>query len=176
MLQPREATEDPIYSRSLLLAHLDYQRKRTLGVVSGLTVAQLDYRFLPQANSIGMILRHVACLWSKIGAKVFENRGYTNEEMRHWAGAVGGLPLQPREGNDLQFYLGLLEQEYRVFCGKLADQTDVWINEPSPLIPQFKSRYYCLFHICEDECSHVGQIKLIKGIYKRAVAAPEPKS
>lgn len=159
---------NPTFSH--LVSMMNYVRSTTLEAVEGLTIEELDFRIHDEANSIGMLLAHMAAVERIYQIVTFERRDPTEEEEEVLA---AGLDLGEKgkaafEGFPLEHYLEDLqaarEETYRKFR-TLADdwlfeQTNWWWNEPG-------NNYFKWFHVFEDEINHRGQIRMIKKIYSK---------
>ncbi|WNF24192.1 DinB family protein [Mesobacillus jeotgali] len=153
---------------SHLVSMMNYVRSTTLEAVEGLTIEELDFLIHDGANSIGMLLAHMAAVERIYQIVTFEKRDPTAEEEEALA---AGLDLGEKgkaafNGFPLEHYLADLEAEredtYRKF-GILSDdwlfeQTDWWWGEPG-------NNYFKWFHVFEDEINHRGQIRMIKKIH-----------
>jgi len=138
----------------------NYTRHRTLAIVEGLTVQQLDFNFDDKSNSIGTLLKHIGALEFNYQKLLFENRPLNEQEKEFWKGAITGqLYLRIIHGNDLNYYLKLLEQIRTDTLNSLLQKDDAWLFTRSK---NSFSNYMNLFHLAEDEMNHTGQIKMTK--------------
>ena len=91
---------------SKLVSMMDYARVTTIDAVENLTVEELDFLYDEDANSIGMLLAHMASVEKVYQILTFENRDITQEEI----GIVNpGLELgtdarEKIKGNTIDFF------------------------------------------------------------------------
>lgn len=155
---------------SHLVSMMNYARSTTLEEVEGITTEELDFLIHEEANSIGMLLAHMAAVERIYQIVTFERRDPTAEEEEALA---AGLELGEKgraafKGLPLEHYLVDLEaarkDTYRLFQtlsdGWLFEQTNWWWNEPG-------NNYFKWFHVFEDEINHRGQIRMIKKIHSK---------
>nr|WP_041968231.1 DinB family protein [Mesobacillus selenatarsenatis] len=151
-----------------LVSMMNYTRDTTLKAVEGLTVEELDFFIHNEANSIGMLLGHMAAVERIYQIITFEKRDPTEEEEE---ALRAGLELGEQgraafNGFPLEYYLEDLaaarNDTYKKFQALkddwLFEQTNWWWNQPG-------NNYFKWFHVFEDELSHRGQIRMIKKIY-----------
>lgn len=153
-----------------LVSMMDYARHTTIQEVECLTIEQLDYRFNDQANSIGMLLAHMAAVEEVYQILTIDKRDVTEEDEQKLHPA---LLLGPEgadiKGNSADWYLERLytvrKQTMQAFSelddGWLYEETEWWDGLPA-------NNYFKWFHVFEDEINHRGQIRLIKKMLKRA--------
>jgi uncharacterized damage-inducible protein DinB len=155
---------------SHLVSMMNYVRATTLEEVEGLSIEELDFLVHEEANSIGMLLGHMAAVERIYQIVTFEKRDPTEEEEETLS---AGLELGEKgkaafKGFDLEYYLADLQAVRKeTYCEfhTLADdwlfeQTNWWWNEQG-------NNYFKWFHVLEDELNHRGQIRMIKKIYNR---------
>ena len=154
---------------SHLVSMMNYTRSTTLDELEGLSMEQLDFLIHDDANSIGMLLGHMAAVERIYQIVTFEKRNPTEEEEEELSAGLqlGEKGKEAFKGYPLEFYLEELQsvrnETYRKFQ-KLDDewlfeQTNWWWNEPG-------NNYFKWFHVFEDELNHRGQIRMIKKIFK----------
>ncbi|WP_249745211.1 DinB family protein [Mesobacillus boroniphilus] len=153
-----------------LVSMMNYARSTTLEAVEGLTIEELDFLVHDEANTIGMLLGHMAAVEKIYQIITFERRNPTEEEEE----ALGaGLELGEKgkaafKGFPLEYYLGELQdvrentfQKFHTLTDEwLFEQTNWWWNEQG-------NNYFKWFHVLEDELNHRGQIRMIKKIYSK---------
>ncbi|MGA9226433.1 MAG: DinB family protein [Mesobacillus sp.] len=153
---------------SHLVSMMNYARETTLNAVEGLSVEELDFLVHEEANSIGMLLAHMAAVERIYQIVTFERRDPTEEEEE---ALLAGLELGEKgrttfKGNSLEYYLEDLQTARNDTLKKfqslndewLFEQTAWWWNKPG-------NNYFKWFHVFEDELSHRGQIRMIKKMY-----------
>ncbi|MEH7886428.1 DinB family protein [Bacillus sp. JJ1609] len=156
---------------SQLVSMMNYTRETTLKAVEGLSVEELDFLVHEEANSIGMLLAHMAAVERIYQIVTFERRDPTEDEEEALS---AGLELGEKgrmtiKGNSLEYYLEDLQaarnDTFKKFQSLndewLFEQTAWWWNKPA-------NNYFKWFHVFEDELSHRGQIRMIKKIYSIA--------
>jgi uncharacterized damage-inducible protein DinB len=157
---------NPTFSH--LVSMMDYVRSTTLETVEGLTIEELDFLIHDEANSIGMLLAHMAAVERIYQIVTFERRDPTEEEEEALA---AGLELGEKgkaafKELPVEHYLADLEavredtyRKFRTLSDEwLFEQTNWWWNEPG-------NNYFKWFHVFEDEINHRGQIRMIKKIH-----------
>lgn len=150
---------------SRLMSMMNYARYTTLRSVDGLTTEQLDYTIDSTSNSIGALLMHFAAVEVAYQLKTFEHRDLNEEEKKVW-GAALELGAQGRDqikGNNLDYYVNILNEvrskTYEVFKTK----TDDWLYEEYPFWrDQPANHYFMWYHVFEDEINHRGQIRWMR--------------
>ena len=150
---------------SKLVSMMNYTRMTTIDAVKDLTVEELDFLYDDEANSIGMLLAHMAAVERTYQILTFENRDLTDEELSRLLPGLelGSLGRDQFKGNTIESYLGELSEVRNTTVEKfktlpdewLFDQTPFWRNRPA-------NNYFKWFHVFEDELSHRGQIRIIK--------------
>ncbi|MDJ1503299.1 DUF664 domain-containing protein [Xanthocytophaga agilis] len=147
-----------------LVSLLRYSRYSTLTCIHALTQYELDFYIDSKANSIGILLRHIAALETLFQCVVFEVRDLTPNEKEFWKGSLSGeLYLRLVNGHELNYYINILEQTRNKTYESLKYKDDQWLfSETRYPFGSPVNNYYCLFHIMEDELNHLGQIKMIK--------------
>lgn len=161
---------------SQLVSMMNYTRETTLDAVKGLTIEELDFQVHEEANSIGMLLAHMAAVERIYQIITFEQRDPTEEEEE---ALLAGLELGEKgrtafKGFPLEHYLEDLEaarrdtyEKFRTLRDEwLFEQTNWWWNKPA-------NNYFKWFHVFEDELNHRGQIRMIKKMYSMANQAQE---
>lgn len=155
---------------SHLVSMMNYARDTTIGAVQGLTIEELDFRVHDEANSIGMLLGHMAAVEKIYQIVTFERRDPTEQEEK---ALQAGLELGEKgkaafKGLPLEYYLDALQKVREKTFGKfqtlpdewLFEQTNWWWNEQG-------NNYFKWFHVLEDELNHRGQIRMIKKIHSK---------
>jgi uncharacterized damage-inducible protein DinB len=148
-----------------LISMLNYARITTFDAVKDLSVSDLDFLLDEKANSIGMLLLHIAGVEFLYHKTTIGKRKLTDEEWECWKPALdlGDLGREKIKGNPLQFYIDQLAQVRQKTLEdfqKLDDhwlyiETDFWDNKKA-------NNYFKWFHVFEDEINHRGQIRMIR--------------
>lgn len=150
---------------SHLISLMNYARITSFDAVKGLSTADLDFLLDEKANSIGMLLLHIAAVEYTYHKTTILNRNLTNDEEECWLPALN-LGEQGRnkiKGNPLDFYIDqlsevrkkTLEDMQKLEDGWLYIETDYWDNKKA-------NNYFKWFHVLEDEINHRGQIRFIR--------------
>jgi uncharacterized damage-inducible protein DinB len=148
-----------------LISMMNYARITTLDIVEGLTISDLDFLLDEKANSIGMLLFHIASVDFIYRTTSVYKREPTAEEMEYWSPALK-LGKEGREnikGHNLNYYLETLANERKKTLVALQAKKDAWLFEESEFWDNKKANnYFKWFHVLEDEINHRGQIRMIK--------------
>jgi uncharacterized damage-inducible protein DinB len=155
---------------SKLISMMNYTRFTTIEAVKDLTVEELDFLYDEEANSIGMLLEHMAQVEKVYQVLTFENRDPSEEELRPLLPGLdlGSLGREQIKGNAIDYYLEQLADVRNSTIASfktlpeewLFEQTSFWWDRPA-------NNYFKWFHVFEDELSHRGQIRLIKKMVRK---------
>ncbi|MHC8516127.1 DinB family protein [Sporosarcina sp. ITBMC105] len=155
---------------SKLVAMMEYTRKTTLDEVQNLSIEELDYLYADDANSIGMLLAHMASVEKFYQIDTFEKREITEEDV---ALLNPGLQLGERareeiNGQSIKVYVNELAEVRKKTIETFKSLPDSWLFEQKPFFGGHPTNiYFKWFHVFEDELSHRGQIRLIKKMMKK---------
>jgi len=148
-----------------LVSMMNYVRSVTIDSVQNLTTPQLDFLLDEKANSIGALLLHIASTDLFYRIFTFENRELTEEEDKLWAPAsyLGTPAREHIKGNNVEFYLDILNSERNKVLDLFKSVNDDWLFNEKPLwYNKPANNYFMWFHVFEDEINHRGQINLIR--------------
>lgn len=148
-----------------LLSMMNYARITTFDAVNDLSISDLDFLIDDKANTIGMLLLHIASVEYVYHKSTIENRSLTQDEEECWLPALN-LGEQGRvsiKGKPLEFYIEqlsvvrkkTLEDMQKLEDNWLYTETDFWDNKKA-------NNYFKWFHVFEDEINHRGQIRFIR--------------
>lgn len=153
-----------------LVSMMTYVRYTTWQAVKGLSVAELDYLAHPEANSIGMLLEHMAAVEVYYGLNTFEERDLNEKELERWRAGLelGEYGRKTIRGREVEHYLGQLESIRTHTLANLAQRDDDWLLAEADFYGDQTNTYWKWFHVFEDEVSHRGQIRLIKKLYAQS--------
>jgi uncharacterized damage-inducible protein DinB len=145
---------------SRLIATLRFVRRRTLAVVSGLSMEALDHQHDPFSNTLGMLLGHLVASELRLQRMSLDEQHLSPEDERAWG---SGLALWARARHELKgFPLEHYKSAWAVIHERtlrlLADRTDAWLDHDARLFDPVMTNYVLWFHLIEDECSHRGQM------------------
>ncbi len=95
-----------------LVSQMNYARKTTLEIVSGLTTSELDFLPAKDGNSIGALLLHIAAVEKGFQIEIFDGRSPNEQEMLDWGSpySLGEKGREEIKGYPLDFYLTKLEE------------------------------------------------------------------
>lgn len=147
---------------------MNYARATTHQMVHDLTIEELDYRFNEEANSIGMLLAHMASVEKAYQILTFENREPNEEDIRKLNPALDlGKHAAAIAGNPISYYLEQLQSVRDETLKTFQTLPDGWLYDETPFWRNLKANnYFKWFHVFEDEINHRGQIRLIRKMYK----------
>ncbi|HFK1509936.1 DinB family protein [Bacillus paranthracis] len=154
---------------SKLVSMMNYARYTTMQAVEDLTMEELDYLYNEEANSIGMLLYHMAAVEFYYQIHTFEDREPTEAELERW---LPGLELEAlgREeikGKSIEFYIDTLQEVRSKTIETFQSLPDEWLFKTTDFwYDKQANNYFKWFHVFEDEINHRGQIRLIKKMQK----------
>lgn len=159
-------TDIPGYSPNIsrLICMMNYVRQITLGSVKDLTVKELDYLHDKESNSIGALLLHIASTDFYFQKLSFEERELTEEENKKWEAPsyLGNLGREKIKGNDLNYYIEILNDERNIIYELLKNKDDTWLEKKVPYGKFESNNHHLWFHAFEDEINHRGQINWLR--------------
>ena len=156
---------------SRLVVMLTYVRRTTLQSASGLTTEQLDHLYDPRSNSIGALLAHIAGIEVSYQCATFERRGLTRVEKERWGPALelGERARTEIRDRSLDDYVADLTEVRDRTLAELGRRDDAWLEETRPFWGgHLANNYFQWFHVFEDEISHRGQIRWLRGRLTRS--------
>nr|EEK64515.1 hypothetical protein bcere0006_53680 [Bacillus wiedmannii] len=147
-----------------LVSMLEHTRAVTLQEINDLSVEQLDFIMTSGGNSIGALLKHIAAIEKAHQLMSFQERDFTKEELEIWEDALYlGEAGRTIRGNEIQYYVQLLQIVREESLKYLSEQNDQWLMSerkwPNGVV---YNQHYLWFHVLEDEVSHRGQIRMMK--------------
>lgn len=150
---------------SKLVSMMNYARFSTLRAVQDLTIEELDYLYDKNANSIGMLLYHMAAVESYYQIHTFEDREPTEEELERWLPGVklGDLGREKIKNQSLEFYINTLQEVRDKTIATFQSLPNEWLFKTTTFWnDKPANNYFKWFHVFEDELNHRGQIRIIK--------------
>ncbi|MCW5515860.1 DinB family protein [Muriicola sp. Z0-33] len=129
--------------------------------VKELDLAQTDFLFDENANSIGAILMHIMATESYTMVETLEDRQWTEEEAAFW-GVAGGLGAESRaqiKGKPITYYLDLWDELRAKTLEGLKKKDDAWF---AANIDEGLNNHWAWFHILEHQAAHMGQVAIVK--------------
>ena len=164
-------TDLPGYTPNIsrLICMMNYARYVTLESVKGLTVEQLDYLQDKESNSIGALLYHIASTDFYFRIITFEERELTQEENEKWEAPsfLGEKGRAMIKGNNLEFYVNILNEERNKIYELLREKDDEWLEKTMEWYGNTSNYHHIWFHAFEDEINHRGQINWLKKRLKK---------
>ena len=150
-----------------LVSMMNWMRMVVLRSVKNMTKDQLDYLHDPQSNTIGAMLLHLAATEAFYRANTFEGRSdYNDAEKTKWGAAMslGDEGRKQIKGNDLNYYLDILNSTREATLTEFKKRDDKWLLTVDPQFfgNQPTNNFCKWFHVVEHESNHNGQIKWIK--------------
>ena len=160
----------PGYSPQIgtLVSMMAWCRTPVTRSVQGMTTGQLDFLLDDKANTIGALLYHLAACDAFYHEHTFKGLEWGNFDpavLKKYDVAMElGEPARKQiKGNDLKFYLDLLEETRQSTLAEFRNRDDKWFMAVDEKWPWGPTNNYCKwFHVCEHESHHYGQIALIK--------------
>ncbi len=161
------------------LAQLDDQSRRLLTDLRGIPAAELEWQPKRGANTIGMLLAHLAIVetyWLQVATERISEAGLRKVL------AIGadddGMPLAPTalppavlHGRTLAFYQKLLAKARAYTKRTLRDWADADLERFVSRTRRTgevsrQSLRWILYHILEHEAGHYGQVLLLRHLYR----------
>jgi Protein of unknown function (DUF664) len=147
---------------------MNWMRTVMLSSVQGMNVEQLDFLLDNKANTIGAMLFHLAATDTFYHLHTFDGVAWGKWEDSYnkkfgVAMELGDAGRKEIKGNNLDFYLGLLNESREKTLAEFRKRDDKWLMTVDKEWPWGPTNNYCKwFHVCEHESNHNGQIKLLK--------------
>lgn len=165
-IEPQEPPYTP--QISALVQMMAYARHTTLQAVEGLSVNELDAVPTNFTNSIGMLLAHIAATDRIYQYLSFEGVDPITENIPEYAPYLGAMTFGQQgekvRGRNLDELLAELTEVRTKTLAEFAERDDSWLASP---IFEYGNQHWAWFHVMEDEVSHRGQVRLIRGALKR---------
>jgi hypothetical protein len=162
-----------------LVSEMAFMRFQVLNNVKGLTMEQLDWLLDDKANTIGALLFHLCATDAFYHEHTFKGAewGKFDDSVQKKFGAAMELGDEGRKnikGNNLDFYISLLNETRESTLAEFRKRDDAWLMSVDQKWPWGPTNNYCKwFHVCEHESNHDGQIKLLKARLPGVKAAKE---
>jgi uncharacterized damage-inducible protein DinB len=151
-----------------LVSMLTWMRRVVLMPVKGMEQKDLDYLFDSNANTIGALLLHLAATETYYQMNTFEGKkwgSWPDSVKQKWdiPMALGEPARKTIKGNNLNYYLDILEKTRENSLAEFRKRDDSWLMSIDKEWPWGPTNNYCKwFHVCEHESNHNGQIKFLK--------------
>ncbi|HLZ90030.1 MAG TPA: DinB family protein [Puia sp.] len=151
-----------------LVSMMAWLRPQVIGSVKALTVEQLDFLLDDKANTIGALLYHLAATDA-----FYHEHTFKGIEWGKWdksiadkfnpAMELGDIGRKQIKGNNVDFYLNLLQETRESTLAEFRKRDDKWLMTVDEKWYWGPTNNYCKwFHVCEHESHHLGQINLLK--------------
>lgn len=159
----------PGYSPQIgtLVSMMTWMRVAILRSVKGLAQKDLDHLLDDKANTIGALLLHLAATETYYQMNTFEGKdwgSWPDSVKQKWDAAMdlGDPGRKAIKGNDLEYYVRILDETRAKSLGEFRKRDDAWLMSVDKGWPWGPTNNYCKwFHVCEHESNHNGQIKLL---------------
>lgn len=152
-----------------LVSMMNWMRATVLLGVKGLDREGLDFLFDEKSNTIGAMLMHMAATERFYQLHTLEGRkwgDWPEPDIRRWS-AASQLGMAGRVlicGEELSYYLALLEEVRAATLSTLRNRDDKWLMSVDNGWFWGPTNNYCKwFHVVEHESNHNGQIRWIRG-------------
>jgi len=151
-----------------LVSMMTWMRSAVLRSVKGMSQKDLDFLLDEKANTIGALLMHLAATDRIYQINTFEQNPLKDLPASYkekWEVAMNlGEPARKAiKGNNLDYYLNLLEETRERTFAEFRKRDDTWLLAVDKEWPWGPTNNYCKwFHVCEHESNHNGQIKFLK--------------
>ena len=151
-----------------LVSMMAWCRNAVVSVVKEMTAEQLDFLLDDKANTIGALLNHLAATDA-----FYHEHTFKGIEWGKWDESVSkkfdvamslGEPARKTiKGNNLDFYLNLLNETRESTLAEFRKRDDKWLMSIDQKWFWGPTNNYCKwFHVCEHESHHQGQVALLK--------------
>jgi hypothetical protein len=141
------------------------------GVVTatrGLSQADLDVLFDPNANTIGALMLHLAATETYYQMNTFDGMKWDSwgeDIKKKWDAAMGlgDAGRKTIKGHDREYYVEILHQVREKTLAEFRKRDDTWLLAADKSFPWGPTNNLCKwFHVCEHEAHHTGQIALLR--------------
>jgi len=153
-----------------LVSEMAWMRSAVLRSVKGMTQDELDFLLDQKANRIGALLLHLAATEKLYQLNTLDQVGLADIEkspaFKEWVMPMNlGEPARAAiKGHNLAYYLDILHEVREKSLVELRKRDDKWLFSVDKNWPWGPTNNLCkLFHVCEHESHHAGQISLIRG-------------
>lgn len=133
-----------------------------------LTMADLDYLFDRNANTIGALMLHLAATETYYQLNTFEGKKWDtwpDSVKQQWDAAMdlGDAGRKTIKGHDRDYYLKILQETRAKSLAEFGKRDDAWLMAVDKDWPWGPTNNYCKwFHVCEHEAHHTGQIAFLR--------------
>lgn len=157
----------PGYSPQIgtMVSMLTWMQEAIYRSTKGLTQANLDYLFDPQANTIGALMLHLAAAEVFYQVNTFDGKDFSEAMKEKWGPAMelGDAGRKTIKGHDRDYYLGILKETREKSLAGFAKRDDAWLMTVDKGWGWGPTNNYCKwFHVCEHISHHCGQIAFLR--------------
>jgi uncharacterized protein DUF664 len=162
-----------------LVSMMAWMRMVMESSVKGMTTEQLDFLLDNKANTIGAMLYHLAATDAFYHAHTFGGVkwGEWDKSLDARFGVameLGDAGRKNIKGNNLDFYLNMLQETRENTLAEFRKRDDKWLMTVDKDWPWGPTNTYCKWwHVCEHESNHNGQIKFLKSRLPGVAAGKE---
>jgi hypothetical protein len=158
-------TPAPGYSPHIgvLVSTMQRCRETTILFVQDLSVAQLDYLFDENDNSIGALLLHLAAIEAAYQEITFFDRNILDnpERLPKWQAPMelGAPARRAIRGHPAGYYIEELTRMRDQTLEQMRQRDDSWLWAESEWNDDvFANNYWQWYHVYEDEINHRGEM------------------
>ncbi|HVI08632.1 MAG TPA: DUF664 domain-containing protein [Candidatus Binatia bacterium] len=150
-----------------MVSMMRWMRVNVLHSVKGMSQKDLDFLLDGKANAIGALLMHLAATETYYQLNTFDGMAWgswPDAVKQKWdtAMSLGEAGRKTIKGNDLDYYLKMLQDTREKTFAEFRRRNDNWLMAIDAGWPWGPTNNYCKwFHVCEHESNHNGQIKLL---------------
>lgn len=152
-----------------LVSEMTWMRSAVLRSVRGMTQEGLDFLLDAKANRAGALLLHLAATEKLYQLNTMDQVSLKDLEksaaFKDWIVPMDlGEPARASiRGHDLTHYLDILHEVREKSLAEFRKRDDKWLLAVDEGWPWGPTNNLCkLFHVCEHESHHAGQISLIR--------------
>jgi uncharacterized damage-inducible protein DinB len=170
--QPNVLGPLPGYSPQIgtFVSQLTWMREMNgvLRATKGLSQADLDVLFDPNANTIGALMLHLAATETYYQMNTFDGMKWdsgSSDIKKKWDPAMdlGDAGRKTIKGHDRDYYVGILQEVREKTLAEFRKKDDAWLMAADKQWPWGPTNNLCTwFHVCEHEAHHTGQIAMLK--------------
>jgi hypothetical protein len=139
-----------------------------LAATEKLTLADLDYLFDRDANTIGALMLHLAATETYYQMNTFDGMkwdSWSAEIKKKWDPAMnlGDAGRSAIKGHDRDYYVGILHDVREKTLSEFRKKDDAWFLAVDRNWPWGPTNNLCKwFHVCEHEAHHSGQVAMMR--------------
>ncbi len=140
---------------------LEDLKDRITAEVKDLDLAQTDFQFDGDANSIGSLIMHLISTETYYQIETLEGRKWTKEEQERLGIGVdlNEESKKKLKGKPIQHYLKLWDEVRQKTLAGLKTKDDKWFASN---IDEGVNYHWVWYHVMEHQANHMGQIALVK--------------